>query len=89
MPGNEKYRPAWVRFSGIGFEFGAAIVGFTLVGYWIDGHYHSGPKGVLIGAVLGIVGGGYNLIRQSLIATKEAGDQQTREHRDRHDRDDA
>ena len=64
--------PTWVRFSGIGVEVAAAVAGFALIGYWIDSHYGSSPKGVLIGALLGIVGGGYNLIRQSLAATREA-----------------
>ena len=64
--------PPWLRFAGIGVEFSAAVAGFTLVGYWVDSHYGSSPKGVLIGAVLGLVGGTYNLIRESLTAFKEA-----------------
>lgn len=72
MAGKRRNRPTWVRFSGIGFEFAAAVCGFTLIGYWIDRHYDSGPTGVLVGAALGIVGGGYNLIRESFNATKEA-----------------
>ncbi len=66
MPGNKRDRPTWIRHSGMGLEFTAAGVGFTLIGYWIDRHYGCEPKGVLIGAGLGIVGGGYNFIRESL-----------------------
>ncbi len=74
-------RPTWLRFSAMGFEFAAAVAGLTLVGYWIDSHYETTPKGTVTGAVLGIVGGGYNLIRQSLTAVKEA-EEQRREHKD-------
>ncbi len=69
---NKGERAPWIRYSGIGIEFAAAVAGFTLVGYWIDRHYECGPWGVLIGAVLGLVGGMYNLIRQSLAAVRDA-----------------
>ncbi len=72
MPGGKKNRPSWYRFSGMGVEFAAAVTGFTLFGYWIGRHYGHGQWGLLIGAVLGIVGGGYNLIRASLSAMKQA-----------------
>jgi len=72
MAGKKRKRPSWIRFSGMGVEFASAVGGFTLVGYWIGNHYGKGARGVLIGAVLGIIGGGYNLIREGLQATKEA-----------------
>ena len=65
-------RPTWVRYSGVGVEFAGAVVGFALVGYWIDQHYECRPWGVLIGAALGLIGGTYNLIRESLAAFREA-----------------
>jgi len=58
--------------SGIGFEMAAAVAGFTLIGYWWDRHFGSSPWGLLTGAALGLIGGTYNLIRQSLSAFKEA-----------------
>ncbi len=73
MPEEPKPRVNLARLSGIGFELVAAVVGFTLVGLWVDRHYDTGPWGVLIGLALGLVGGMYNLIRQSLLATREAG----------------
>lgn len=72
MSGERNDRPAWLRLSGMGFEFAAAIVGFVLVGYWVDRHYGSAPKGVLIGAALGIIGGGYNMLRTALQASRQA-----------------
>jgi F0F1-type ATP synthase assembly protein I len=65
--------PSWLRLSGIGVEVAAAVAGFTLVGYWVDRHFASAPWGLLIGLVLGLVGGLYNLVRESLVAAKSAG----------------
>ncbi|HYX23691.1 MAG TPA: AtpZ/AtpI family protein [Thermoanaerobaculia bacterium] len=60
--------------SGIGFEMAAAVAGFTLIGYWWDRHFGSSPWGLLTCAALGLIGGTYNLIRQSQTAFKrEAG----------------
>lgn len=64
-------RPVWLRYSGIGIEFAAAVAGFAFVGYWVDRHYDTEPWGVIVGAGLGLVGASYNLIRQSLAAFKE------------------
>ncbi len=55
-----------------GFEFVAAVVGFTLIGFWIDHHYGSSPKALLIGLGLGLVGATWNLIRGSWTATRKA-----------------
>ncbi len=63
--------PGWTRYAGMGVELGGAIIGFTLVGLWIDHRYGTEPKGVMIGAVLGIVGGMFNFIRQALLLMKE------------------
>ena len=84
MPGTGKDRRTTLRLSGMGFEFAAAVIGFVLVGYWIDRHYGCRPKGVLIGAALGILGGGYNLIRTALQASRQMNRD---EKEDRGDRD--
>ena len=68
----EPQQASWTKLSGIGIELAAAVAGFTLVGYWWDRHFHTQPWGLLIGIALGLVGGMYNLIRQSLIASREA-----------------
>ncbi len=64
--------PSWVRLSGVGLELAGAVAGFTLIGYWIDSRYATGPWGVVIGVTLGLVGGLYNLVKQSLVAQREA-----------------
>lgn len=70
--GNAKGQASWTRLAGVGFELVAGVGAFVLVGYWWDRHFGSSPKGILVGAVLGLIGGMYNLIRQSIRATREA-----------------
>ena len=68
----ERRFPGWVRYSGVGLELAGATAGLALVGYWIDGRYGTGPWGLLGGFGIGIVGGLYNLVRESLQALREA-----------------
>lgn len=63
-------KPTWVRYSSVGFEFAVVVAGFALVGYCVDSRYGSEPWGVVIGAALGLLGGSYNLIRESVAAFK-------------------
>jgi F0F1-type ATP synthase assembly protein I len=70
--GSERRFPGWLRYSGVGLELAGAIGGLALVGYWIDGHYGTSPWGILGGVVIGMVGGLYNLVRESLDAVREA-----------------
>lgn len=65
-------RRPWMRLASSGFELAAAVGGFAIVGHLIDRAKGSHPKGLLIGAVLGLIGGMYNLIRASLAASREA-----------------
>jgi F0F1-type ATP synthase assembly protein I len=66
--------PGWVRHSGVGLELAGATAGLALLGHWIDGRYGTAPWGILIGVVIGIVGGLFNLVRESLAAAREAKD---------------
>ncbi len=62
----------WMRYSSKGFELAAAVLGMGLFGYWLGGLKDRALLGLAIGAVLGIVGGMYNLVRQSWIASRQA-----------------
>jgi F0F1-type ATP synthase assembly protein I len=73
MPEQPKPGADWVKLSGLGIELAAAVAGLTLFGYWLDRHFGIGPWGMVVGGTIGIVGGLYNLIRQSLLAIKKAG----------------
>jgi len=77
MARTQRNGPNWVRWSGIGVEVVGAVIGLTFVGYCIDDRYGCRPWGVLIGAGLGLIGGMYNLIRESLAAVKESENQST------------
>ncbi|MEZ5330763.1 MAG: AtpZ/AtpI family protein [Thermoanaerobaculia bacterium] len=68
---------SWTRVAGLGFELAAAVGGFALFGWWIGDWLGNAKIGLLVGAVLGIVGGLYNLVRTSLIAL---GEESGREH---------
>ncbi|NIP70099.1 MAG: hypothetical protein GTO04_13245 [Planctomycetales bacterium] len=54
-------------------EYVAAVGAFCLLGWWIDRHWQIDKHwGLLICALVGLVGGMYNLIRQALAALKQA-----------------
>ena len=56
----------------MGVDLAAAVAGFTLVGWFVDRYYETSPRYTVLGAVLGVVGGMYNLIRRSLNASRDA-----------------
>jgi F0F1-type ATP synthase assembly protein I len=56
----------------VGLELAGATAGLALLGYWIDGKYGTAPWGILGGVIIGIVGGLYNLVRESMAAAREA-----------------
>mgnify|MGYP001826019037 CR=1 FL=1 len=64
-----KKRRTSTKLAGLGFEFAAAVAGFAFFGYWIGNYYGRAELGILIGAVLGLIGGMYNLIRVTLAAS--------------------
>ncbi len=67
----EKPSSSMSRWYGLGFELAAGTAGLGAVGYLVDRHYGTYPRWLLVGAVLGIVGGMYNLIRASLLASRD------------------
>jgi len=73
MPEERRSGGGGSNLAGAGFEFVGAVVGFTFFGYLWDRFFGTRPWGLLIGALLGLIGGTYNLIRESLAASREAG----------------
>ena len=61
-----------MRHAGLGLELAGAVAGLGFAGYWADRHFGTSPWGTLGGVVLGLVGGLYNLIKESLAAVREA-----------------
>ncbi|HEX2973090.1 MAG TPA: AtpZ/AtpI family protein [Tepidisphaeraceae bacterium] len=71
MP-SQRQEPSWTRYAGMGFEFASVLIACTLVGYWVDYHWQiQNHWGVLVGTFIGVVGGGYNFIREALQAVRE------------------
>jgi len=68
----QEQQPTWVTYSGMGIELAASVVGFTLLGWWLDRHFGWSPWGVLAGVFLGLAGGTYNLVRGALAAVRSA-----------------
>lgn len=60
------------RLSGMGMEFVSAIAAGGVIGWLIDRWLGTQPRGVLIGLVVGILGGGFNLIKQAMAANRKA-----------------
>jgi F0F1-type ATP synthase assembly protein I len=68
----QKNNPGWIRHAGAGVELAGATAGLALFGYWIDRKFGTGPWALIVGVVMGLVGGLYNLVKQSMIAVREA-----------------
>ena len=58
------------RYAGVGLELVAVVLVLMWVGYWLDGKLDTSPWLMLTGALLGIVGGLYNLVRDALKSRK-------------------
>lgn len=67
---------AGLRYVALGTEFAAAVVGLSLAGLWIDRHYGVGPWGTLVGALIGLIGGMVNLLREALGAVRRTATRQ-------------
>lgn len=65
LPRGTQVPPALWSIAAIGSEFALGVVACTLLGYWVDRHFSTGRRWTLICALLGLVGGFYNLIQQA------------------------
>lgn len=58
--------PNPAELAGIGLELAGAVGAMALLGYLVDRWLGTGPWGVVVGAMLGVAGGLYNLIKRAL-----------------------
>jgi len=58
------------RLAGMGMELAGAVVGGCAIGWYIDKQFGT-RYGLMTGALIGIVGGMYNLIKHSLKIIKD------------------
>lgn len=54
------------RYFGIGFELAGAVLVLMLIGYGIDHWLGTDPWGLVSGAIIGLAGGLYNLIKTTI-----------------------
>jgi len=62
--------PNGYRYLGMGTELAAAVAGGALLGWWIGSRWGRPTVGVTAGAIVGLVGGMANFIRQALTAVR-------------------
>ncbi len=66
---------AGMQYAGMGMQLAAAVVGFGLIGYWIDTSNKTGERYTTIFLFLGAIGGLYNFIKTALaLGKKKNGD---------------
>ncbi len=76
-PKTPRPAPSLWKLAGLGTELAGAVIGLTLLGLWLDRRYGTDPWCTVGGAGIGIVGGLYNMVRQSLLASirRDEGDE--------------
>jgi F0F1-type ATP synthase assembly protein I len=75
---NAQSAPSLWRLATMGVDLAAAVGGFTLVGWLADRYWQVFPRYTIAGAVLGLVGGMYNLVRQALAASRPSAGRRSR-----------
>jgi F0F1-type ATP synthase assembly protein I len=63
-------RAAWAKWTAAGFEFGASVLLFFLLGQWLDARWGTPPWLTLLGTFTGVAAGTYLLVRQALRAER-------------------
>lgn len=66
----EPQQPNPWRFLGLGAELAAVVFALVLLGLWADRRWDTSPWLTLSGALFGIAGGLYNLVRVTLRSMK-------------------
>jgi len=77
LPSNQSAPPAAGRGMSMGIELAVAILGLTFAGVWLDGKLGTKPWLMLLGLVLGMVVGVWNLYRASVQMNAPASGDQT------------
>ncbi len=62
--------PSKFRLAGMGLELAGAVIGGCAIGWYVDYKFDT-RYGMITGALIGIVGGMYNLIKQALKTIKD------------------
>jgi F0F1-type ATP synthase assembly protein I len=71
MPIPKNDQPSGGRFLGLGLQVAVGAGLGLWIGTWLDRKFGWSPRGALIGALIGIAGGMYLLIKEALKANKD------------------
>ncbi len=63
--------PGFGQFAWIGLQVGVGVGLGALVGGWLDRRYGWSPWGMTLGAMIGLAGGLYLLIKEALRMNKD------------------
>jgi F0F1-type ATP synthase assembly protein I len=66
----DKISEKYLKYSGLGFELAGSVAVFCLIGYFVDRHWGTSPIGLITGAIIGIIGGMYLLIKEAFLIDK-------------------
>ncbi len=60
----------WARLAAMGLETAVGVALGLFIGRWLDDRYGWTPRATIIGALVGLAGGLYLLIREGIRANK-------------------
>jgi F0F1-type ATP synthase assembly protein I len=61
----------WGRYFGIGLEVAVGVSLGFLIGWWLDSRFGWEPWGTVVGAMLGLAGGLYLLLKEAMRMSKD------------------
>ncbi|HEU5002045.1 MAG TPA: AtpZ/AtpI family protein [Actinomycetota bacterium] len=64
---------SYLRFVGVGIQFAMFLVLPTLLGIWLDGHFHASPVLTIVGFLLGFAAGTWNLLHTNFSTGSDSG----------------
>ncbi|HSW45578.1 MAG TPA: AtpZ/AtpI family protein [Phycisphaerae bacterium] len=70
----------YLKWGGLGFEFAGVVAIFTYFGYLADQRWHCEPWGIICGSAVGLLGGIYWLVKESLVMLKDLGQPRNGDH---------
>lgn len=72
MPSGPKNAQSPFIAATMGLEFAGSIAGGALIGWLIDQWLGSAPKGLTIGTIVGLLGGGLNFVRMAVLISRSS-----------------